>query len=148
MQISNINTFIKRKGEHLPFWPVCDYFTEWKLHRRKGLQDRCREKEVLFLFLFSIQPIHVISGVCKTRTGYLRMADADGGCGWKNADRKMRTVKGGWKATQGSFLYSLKPVVPFVNITETITPPFLLLRTTVKINMYSPLLEAGREVEN
>ena len=36
-------------------------------------------------------------GVCKTRTGYLRMADADGECGRKNADRKMRTVKGGWK---------------------------------------------------
>ena len=34
------------------------------------------------------------SGVCKTRTGYLRMADADGKmriekCGWKkNADNK------------------------------------------------------------
>ena len=30
-------------------------------------------------------------GVCKTRTGYLRMAD--GGCGWENADRKMRMEK-------------------------------------------------------
>ena len=30
-------------------------------------------------------------GVCKTRTGYLRMAD--GGCGWENADRKMRMQK-------------------------------------------------------
>ena len=29
-------------------------------------------------------------GVCKTRTGYLRMADANGGCGWENADGKMR----------------------------------------------------------
>ena len=32
-------------------------------------------------------------GVCKTRTGYLRMADADGGCGWENADGKMRMEK-------------------------------------------------------
>ena len=53
---------------------------------KKRITNRCREKEVLFLFLFSVQPIHVISGVCKTRTGYLRMEDADGGCGWKNAD--------------------------------------------------------------
>ena len=34
-----------------------------------------------------------IMGVCKTRTGYLRMADADGGCGWENADGKMRMEK-------------------------------------------------------
>ena len=38
------------------------------------------------------------SGVCKTRTGYLRMADADGKmrmgkCGWGNADRKVRMEK-------------------------------------------------------
>ena len=31
------------------------------------------------------------TGVCKTQTGYLRMAD--GGCGWENADRKMRMEK-------------------------------------------------------
>ena len=36
---------------------------------------------------------HNRTGVCKTRTGYLRMADADGGCGWENADGKMRMEK-------------------------------------------------------
>ena len=41
--------------------------------------------------------VTTLTGVCKTRTGYLRMADADGECGCKNADRKMRTVKDGWK---------------------------------------------------
>ena len=34
-------------------------------------------------------------GICKTRTGWLRMADADGG--WENADGKMRMEKCGWK---------------------------------------------------
>ena len=29
-------------------------------------------------------------GICKTGTGWLRMADADGGCGW-------RMGKCGWK---------------------------------------------------
>ena len=44
-------------------------------------------------------------GVCKTRTGYLRMADADGKiriekCGWKNADNKKskrKNEKSGWQ---------------------------------------------------
>ena len=31
------------------------------------------------------------TGICKTRTGWLRMADADGG--WENADGKMRMTK-------------------------------------------------------
>ena len=39
--------------------------------------------------------IHIYKGICKTRTGWLRMADADGGwrmgkCGWKNADDKIK----------------------------------------------------------
>ena len=62
---------------------------------KKRITNRCREKEVLFLFLFSVQPIHVISGVCKTgpdTCGWrMRMADADGKM------RIVRTVKGGWK---------------------------------------------------
>ena len=34
------------------------------------------------------------AGVCKTRTGYLWMTDADADrCGQKNADRKMRKEK-------------------------------------------------------
>ena len=39
----------------------------------------------------------IVLGICKTRTGCLRMADADGGCrwrmgkcGWKNADEKLK----------------------------------------------------------
>ena len=39
------------------------------------------------------EQVYLFSGVCKTRTGYLRMADADGGCGWENADGKMRMEK-------------------------------------------------------
>ena len=39
------------------------------------------------------EQVYFFSGVCKTRTGYLRMADADGGCGWENADGKMRMEK-------------------------------------------------------
>ena len=36
-----------------------------------------------------------VTGICKTRTGWLRMADADGGwrmgkCRWKNADDKIK----------------------------------------------------------
>ena len=34
-------------------------------------------------------------GICKTRTGWLRMADADGG--WENEDGKMRMEKCGRK---------------------------------------------------
>ena len=41
------------------------------------------------LSVANYKQIHL--GVCKTRTGYLRMAD--GGCGWENADRKMRMEK-------------------------------------------------------
>ena len=37
---------------------------------------------------------HNLKGICKTRTGWLRMADADGGCGWRMAD-------GGWENADG-----------------------------------------------
>ena len=43
--------------------------------------------------------VSILRGVCKTRTGYLRMADADGKmriekCGWKkNADNKKSKKK-------------------------------------------------------
>ena len=39
--------------------------------------------------------IYAPKGICKTRTGWLRMADADGG--WENADGKMRMEKCGRK---------------------------------------------------
>ena len=39
-------------------------------------------------------------GVCKTWTGYLRMTDAGDGCGWENADGKMRIEKCGKKKLQ------------------------------------------------
>ena len=40
----------------------------------------------------------VCAGVCKTRTGYLRMADADGKmriekCGWKKKTRRAKKVR-------------------------------------------------------
>ena len=41
--------FIKRKGEHLPFRPVFDYFTAWKLHRRKGLQINVGKISLVFV---------------------------------------------------------------------------------------------------
>ena len=34
-------------------------------------------------------------GICKTRTGWLRMADADGG--WRMADGGWRMADGGWE---------------------------------------------------
>ena len=50
--------------------------------------------EVYFILFFVDLKISLESGVCKTRTGYLRMADADGKmrmekCEWK----KMRITK-------------------------------------------------------
>ena len=35
--------------------------------------------------------IVILMGICKTRTGWLRMADADGG--WENADGKIKKLK-------------------------------------------------------
>ena len=49
-------------------------------------------RDILRFAVFHEKPyakgLHYFSGVCKTRTGYLRMADADG---------KMRIEKCGWK---------------------------------------------------
>ena len=50
-------------------------------------------------FVYYIHLDRSVTGVCKTRTGYLRMADADGKmriekCGWKkNADNKKSKKK-------------------------------------------------------
>ena len=57
-------------------------------------------------FSSTVRDIYILVGVCKTRTRYLRMADADGKmriekCGWKkNADskksKKKKNAKCGW----------------------------------------------------
>ena len=85
------------------------------------------------------------AGVCKTRTGYLRMANADGkmriekcGSGKKNADNRKRKRKKTRNADGKKIIIIIKqtkernlsfkslpivgtvlyPVIPFINVTE------------------------------
>ena len=71
--------------------PALKLWLDKKIYTVERLIQTCYDVYIIW--------VSILRGVCKTRTGYLRMADADGKmriekCGWKkNADNKKSKKK-------------------------------------------------------
>ena len=101
--------FIKRKGEHLPFRPVFDYFTAWKLHRRKGLQINVGKISLVFVVV-----------LCSAYTRHLCPC-----CVWTNEESLAAAFRNSRKNRQKNIKTRVNLVPPASNmVSERSDRPF------------------------